>query len=206
MTDPVDTSTCLTKAQAAQILGTSTKGVERAVQAGELVQHWRRQPGTPDVAVYFPDEVAALVEKRAQARRRGPSGGVLVPGPAEIPTNGNGHHGSLATVGQQTGESLAPVAPLMVNLPADWLTALLTAAERLVSQTSETSQTETLSPAERGAQYVTLQEAAAIKRVSDRLLLRWIRNGSLVAEREPRSVWTKEDRGWRIQRKDLEAL
>jgi hypothetical protein len=65
---------------------------------------------------------------------------------------------------------------------------------------------ETLSPAERGAQYVTLQEAAAIKRVSDRLLLRWIRNGSLVAEREPRSVWTKEDRGWRIQRKDLEAL
>lgn len=186
MTDPVDTSTCLTKAQVAQILGTSTKGVERAVAAGELVQHWRRQPGTPDVAVYFPDEVAALVEKRAQARRRGPSGGVLVPGPAEIPTNGNGHHGSLATVGQQTGESLAPVAPLMVNLPADWLTALLTRAERVLSQTSQTSQTD---PA-----YVPLPEALRLSGVSRAELRKAVQAGEVKV------------RGRRYRRTDVEAL
>src|SRR6185503_2071279 len=146
----VDTSTCLTKAQAAQVLGTSTKGVERAVQAGELVQHWRRQPGTPDVAVYFPDEVAALVEKRAQARRRGPSGGVLVRGPAEVPTNGNGHHGSLTPVGPPAGDVLSPFPAPIVTPREDWILVRV-APQGLASQTSQTSQTD---PA-----YVPLPEA-----------------------------------------------
>ena len=198
MTDPVDTSTCLTKAQAAQILGTSTKGVERAVQAGELVQHWRRQPGTPDVAVYFPDEVAALVEKRAQARRRGPSGGVLVRGPAEIPANGNGHGGETALERALVNEALAP----MVTPPGDWLTVLITSAQRVVSQTSQTSQTSPTRPqrprAEDLPSYVPLPLAMAYSGLSERYLRKMIKRGTLTAIRDARQ--------WKIYKADLLEL
>jgi len=197
MSDAVNTSTCLTKAQAAQILGTSTKGVERAVAAGELVQHWRRQAGTPDVAVYFPDEVAALVAKRAQTRRRGPSGGVLVPGPAVGSTNGNGHAPRGTGLVAVDTPALSPFPPGTVTPPGDWLTVLITAAQRVLSQTSQTSQTARPRVDDLPS-YVPLAQAAAYTGLSERYLRKMIKVGTLTAIRD--------DRQWKIYKPDVVGL
>jgi len=182
MSDDVDTRACLTKAQAAQILGTSTKGIERAVAAGDLVQHWRRQPGTPDVAVYFPDEVAALATKRAAARRRGPSGGVLVRGQPEIRANGNGH-GSLNL---HLADASSALTPIQTGVDPDPLRAFaLAVVAAVMSQTSETSQTQTT--------WIEIPEAAAILGRSQAYVRRQIKAGVLHAERDRTVVVRKAD-------------
>ena len=97
--------------------------------------------------------------------------------PGEVaPTNGNGHHGGQAL-------AIAPGAP-----PAgdDLLHALVTAAMQAMSRTSRTS-----------ALFRTLPEASAFTGLTQAFLKRMIDAGTLTAIR---------DRGWRIRRKDLEAL
>lgn len=178
----LDRSSWLTKQQAADSLGVSTKAIERFAQAGKLEQAKRRQPGTPDVVVYFPDDVRDL----AAQRQRGAGVPFLVPAGAAIPTNGNGH-------GPQTPEGLTRVLPPVAS-GADLLTLLVSVFQRVVSETSETV---VLSPEELDAQYVTLPEAARIKGRTVTWLRRQIAAGSLRAEK---------DQGWRIQRRDLKAL
>lgn len=187
----VDTSGCLTKGQAAARLGTSTKAIERAVAAGDLVQHWRRQPGTPDVAVYFPDEVAALGVKRAAERRRGPSGGVLVPAPEGVqafrPAHGNGN-GAHELARQAVSDTLT--AAVLPSSGEDLLKVLVAVAAHVVSQTSETSQTPRI--------YLTVREAAAFTGLRPTFLKRMIAAGTLSA--------IQDGRVWKVRRKDLEAL
>ena len=182
MSDP-DYSTWLTKQQAADAIGVTTKSVERWVQAGQIQQaRWRRPTGGPELAVYQPDDVARIAAERTP----GPPAPFLMPtGAALPPTNGNGHHpAALARVpsAERTlAEHLSASAP-----GQDLLTVLVTAAARVMS---ETSQKQTL--------FVTLQEASAVTGLSQAYLKRQIENGKLPAVR---------DVGWRIRRKDLEQL
>jgi len=179
----------ITKAEAAQLLEVDERTIERRKKAGKIAA--REKPGFP--TWYW----AADVEKLKREGRGEVRTGVLEGGPA---ANGNGHQGIMVS-------SPTPSDPYSLAAdPIRQLAALVVQAltHEPIGPTGPTG--PTLTPSERGAQYVTLADAAAMKGVSERLLLRWIRNGSLPVEREPRSVWTPTDRGWRIQRKDLEQL
>jgi len=179
----------ITKREAATLVAVDERTIERKARAGMIAS--RRRPGFP--TRYW----QADVEKWRQTGKGAVQTGVLETVPA---SNGNGH-GALA--------SLRPPASVF----EDALVELVQAAQRAFTRApiGPTGPTEgptgpTLTPAEHAAQYLTLAEAAAHKRVSERLVRRWIREGALPVEREPRSVWTAADRGWRIRRKDLEAL
>ena len=134
MTTP-DYATWLTKEQAAEAIGVTTKTVERFVQAGQIQQaRWQPEGRGPIRAVYQPDDVARL----AQERRPGPLPPFLLPvgatGSLEPPTNGNGRATAalerVGTAGLQNRET---------GPGEDLLRVLVAAAVKVMSQTSETS-------------------------------------------------------------------
>jgi excisionase family DNA binding protein len=85
---PIDYGTWCTKQQAAELIGVTTKSIERFVAAGTLEQaSWQRPTGGPRLTVFHPDQVAQI----AQRRRQAPIPHVM---PAASQTNGNGNgHG-----------------------------------------------------------------------------------------------------------------
>ena len=168
-----------TKTEAARALGVTTKTVERMSAAGKLQQASRRSTrGGADEVVYHPDDVA----REAAARQRGPLPAFVVPSPGKN-GNGNGHRDSTALA---TVPATSPATP-----PGDHeLRLLFASALRAVSETQpRLSETPRL--------FLTLPEAAAISGLSVAYLTRRIQAGTLTAEK---------DRGWKIRRKDLEAL
>jgi hypothetical protein len=181
MTGP-DYSTWLTKQEAAERIGVTTKTVERFVQAGQIQQaRWQRDGRGPLLAVYFPDDV----DRMALERQRGPLPPFLVPKSADVPTNGNGH-GLMST-----NNVLASTEP--VSIDNDPIRQLFAAALRAVM--SQTSQTSARIGGER--LYLTLPEAAAWTGLTEAYLRRKCRDGSLPAIK---------DQGWKIKRTDLETL
>lgn len=176
-----DLSDWLPIADAAKVLGCSTRTIERLGRARKLEQRLRPQAGSPAVAVYNPDDVARL----AQERRPAPAPFVLPVGPANGPTNGN----SFPETSGSLKETLA-------RLPAgdDPIRQLFAAALRAVLQ-SPPSPPVSATVAE--TLFLTLKDAAALTGLSQAFLRRMITAGTLTAIR---------DRGWRIRRKDLEAL
>jgi excisionase family DNA binding protein len=175
MSDP-DYAAWLTKDQAAERIGVTTKTVERFVQAGQIQQaRWQPLGRGPLRAVYCPEDVDRL----ARERQPGPLPPFLVPAAKDLPANGNGH-----------GSTALAISPQPSDLPSsgdELLKALMTALVQ--SSMSQTSQTSTL--------FLTLQEASAVSGLSQAYLKRQIEAGTLKAIR---------DRGWRIRRTDLEAL
>lgn len=183
----VDYSRAFTKHQVAAAAQCSTKAIERAVQRGALVQYFRPQAGTSPVAVYFPEDVAEWVRNR----QPGPPAAVLVPDRVDVPPglrpavtgNGNGH----------TPEALVRVPATGISQISDigsgeeLLRALVTAAVKVMSQTSETADYE----------YLTIREAATACRLTQAYVRRRC---------EAHEVPAIRDRGWRIRRKDLERL
>jgi hypothetical protein len=188
MADP-DYSHWLTKAQAADAIGVTTKTVEALAKASQ-VQQARWQPGGrgQTVRVYHPDDVARL----AQERRQEPLPAFLVPSTAG-PSNGNGSHTHLEQKKFQPG----------VPSGEDILRLVFAMAQRALTVEGE-KKGEKDQKAEKW--FLTLADASATSGLSERCLRRMIAKGTLDAEREPRSQWTADDRGWRIRRKDLEAL
>jgi len=176
----IDYATWLTKEQAAKAIGVTPKSIERFADAGDI-QSTRWQPGGrgPRRVVYHPDDVAKL----AAERKPGPLLPFLVPGPTIPPSNGN-RHGSQP---QTDALALSPQPSVLLSSGEDLFKALVTAAARVMSQTSQTSERPVL----------TLDEAVAAFGWSRTYLLRKIHTGTLKAEK---------DRGWKIRRKDLEAL
>lgn len=168
----LDYSTWLTKQQAADAIGVTTKSVERFVQAGQIQQaRWQRDGRGPLLAVYHP----ADVDRIASARRQGSPAPFVVPAAADVPANGNGRGaGELALVPSADGTAEAVVRALGLLI------------SKAMSETSQTS-----------ALFVTVKDASALTGLSQAYLLRKIGDLSLPAIR---------DRGWRIRRKDLEAL
>jgi hypothetical protein len=155
---PIDYSTWLTKKQAAETIGVSTKAIERYVHRKKLEQRFRRQPGRSDVVVFHPEDVARL----ARTRRPEPVPFVM----PEATENGQ-------------GQQLARVAPAADDL----LRRALVAVGAI--------------PAKTTALFLTLPEASAVSGLTQAYLRR------LIAKKKLRAI---RDVGWRIRRRDLEAL
>lgn len=162
MSDSLDLSTWLTKQEAADALGVSTKAVERFTRAGKLEQRFRPQAGSPHVAVYFPDDVAKL----ARTRQRTPPPFVLE-AERDSPPNGNGHHTSRAL------ERVSAPRADLATAGDDLFRVLVTAAVKVLS---ETSQTPPL--------WVTVQEASAVTGLTQAYLRRQVKAGTLKAIRD----------------------
>jgi hypothetical protein len=163
----IDLSDWFTKQQAADAIGVSTKAIERFAQAGKLEQRSRPQTRGPNVAVYFPDDVARL----ASERRPGPPAPFVVPTPA-APTNGHNRDDASLRVNASTtalqhlpsNDSLRTLAELVVGL----------LAQTPVSQTSETFHVQP-------TMFVGLRDASRITGLSQALLRRYIASGGLKA-------------------------
>jgi len=174
-----DLSTWLTKPQAADACGVSTKAIERWAQAGKLEAAFRPQAGTPDVVVYFPEDVAKL----AAQRQRTPSTGFLVPGPALAGPNGNGNGTTgRAQVGSKVGAGL--ILPASIE---DLWQVIAAVVQHAVSETSQTSVVHM--PA-----YVPLPEALRVSGLSRSAFRRAVAAGEVTV------------RGRRYRRTDVEAL
>lgn len=172
----------LTKAEAAAVLGVDERTIERRARAGRISA--RARPGFP--TLYREADVEILKQTAPGEVQTG----LLEPVP---PASSNGH-GRMATV---RGAS-SPIEPLVVQV----LQALLGALAH--GPTGPTDPTDaptgpTLTPEERAAQYVTLKEAAAIKRLPQVDLRALCHDGDL-----PHRVTSRG--GIRIRRKDLEQL
>ncbi len=187
MTEPADYSSWLTKQQAADAIGVTTKSIERFVQAGKIQQaRWRPSGRGPELAVYEPSDVARV----AAERPHGPLPPFLMPAPPTVParqvsvssTNGNGHHPE------------TPVTSLTIHEPgAEFVRGLVAAISQVVSETSQTAK-PTLT--------LTVEEAAVWANETPRDLRRAIRDGVLPCLHAERRDW----RTWRIKRTVLEAF
>lgn len=174
-----DLSTWLPIDDAATAIGCSTRTVERLARAKKLEQRLRPQAGSPAVAVYNPDDVAA------QAKERRPAPAPFVLGAvSDRPASGNGR-GATQTLPSVSAASLAddPIRQLF----AAALRAVLSPPSPPVSATVA----ETL--------YVTVKEAAAILGLPQVDVLVLIHDGDLNCRRTGRG-------GIRIRRRDLEQL
>lgn len=177
MSEKVDLSTWLTKQQAAETIGVSTKTVERFAQERQLQQaRWRRPGGGAPVVVFHPDDVARLAQARQPEAE-----------PFVVPSGQDRE--------APAGDDATAIALPPVPSPDVWQQLVAVALRVLAHDVSETrlrhlSQTsETL--------FLTLREASAYSGLSVGRLRALIRDGHLVAMR---------DRGWKIRRRDLEAL
>jgi hypothetical protein len=177
-----DLSDWLPIEEAAKVIGCSTRTVERVARLpNRLEQRLRPQAGSPPVAVFSPESVA-----EEAARRRPASAPFVLP---HVPA-GNGNGKALSAL---SGVSIETQA--LAQLPAgdDPIRQLFAAALRAVLSPPSPPVSATVS--ERPV--LTLDEAVHASGWSRTYLLRQIRNGTLKAEK---------DRGWKIRRKDLEAL
>jgi len=185
---PPDYSTWLTKQQAADRIGVTTKSIERFVQAGQVQQaRWQRDGRGPLLAVYFPDDV----DRIAAERQPGPPAPFLVPGRTadRPPANGNERQTPRDGLARSTETGIVPLQDLGTSEP--FLRALVTTIAQAMSQTSQTS-----------ALFLTVDEAAAYAGLTARDVRRAVRTGELPARHKERANW----RTWRIRRKDLEQL
>jgi excisionase family DNA binding protein len=165
-------------AEAQAEIGCSKRTIERLAAARTLEQRLRPTAGSPAVAVYNPDDVARI----ASERRPDPVPFVLPAGTTH--GNGNGHTIRDSRIANK------------LNVPAgdDPIRQLAAAFERFL-----------LSPpsppvAERVAEklFLTIPEAAAIANLPQAYVRSIVRAGTLPA--------IKTGAGYRIRRKDLEAL
>jgi hypothetical protein len=175
-----DYATWLTKQQAADAIGVSTKTIEQFAIDGKIQRAlWRLHGRGAQKAVYHPDDVARV----AQERRGGPVAFVL-PAGVTAPGNGNGN-------GNGHGTGISPLSPInpLTGTAAEVASVLCSfvAALRGVSEPSENSE----------KWFLTIPEAAAVSGLSQAHLRRKCQDG-----------WTGaiKDGAWKIRRKDLEAL
>jgi hypothetical protein len=172
---PPDVADWLTKSQAAELIGVSTKTIEAWAQAKKLQQAARPQAHGPALAVYHPEDVARL----ASERRTAPAAFVLPAGSDVARGNGAGL------------SQLRDTGPAGAELLREFLSALVHA----VGATSQNPENATSESSQKS--FVTIAEASAITGLTQAYLRRCIATGGLKAIR---------DVGWRIRRKDLEAL
>ena len=172
-----DLADWLTLVGASQVIGCSTRTVERLGRAKKLEQRLRRQEGTPPVAVYNPDDVHRI----ASERNPGPPAFVL---PAVQPGNGNGkaltytNRAASLEIDKLSGDPIRQLAAYVLH-----------ALQSPPSPPVAASVAESL--------YLNLHQASAVSGLSRTYLKRQIASGTLKAIK---------DRGWRIRRTDLEGL
>jgi hypothetical protein len=153
-----DYATWLTKQQAADAIGVSTKTIEQFAKDGKIQQAvYRAQNRGAAKAVYHPDDVARI----AQERQPGPAPFVL-PAGVTSPVNGNGH---------RRAEGLQIASPAPDDQVASFLCSLV-AAIRAAADTSENSE-------KYAAAYVDKTEALTIAGVSYGELREAVRAGDV---------------------------
>jgi excisionase family DNA binding protein len=189
MTPDPDYTTWLTKQQAADAIGVSTKTIEQLTKDKKLEQaRWRRPDGGPELAVYHPDDVARIAQERRPARPPFvlPAG---VPGNGQAAANGNGHadHPALSQA-----LAVPPATPAGYDAVRLFMETMVTA---VMSQSSQTSQNSQKSP----GLFLTLAEAATFSGLPQTDLRRLIAAGELPVRKTGRG-------GIRIRRRDLELL
>jgi excisionase family DNA binding protein len=168
-----------TVADASAEIGCSKRTIERLAAARKLEQRLRPTAGSPAVAVYNPDDVARI----ASERRAAPAPFVLPPGTAHH-SNGNGlEHEKFQT------------STKIVRAGDDPIRQLAAAFERFLL--SPPSPPVAATVAETLTVWVTVDQAAGLLGRTRTYVRRQIADGTLKAEK---------DRGWRIRRRDLEAL
>ena len=172
----------LTVDQTAARIGCSTRTVERLGRAKRLEQRLRRQDGTPPVAVYNPDDVARI----ALERQRAPAPFVLPAGTAAAHGNGNGKGRDLAKLHFENATS-----------GDDPIRQVFTLVLRAIQSPPSPPKDVTVSEMAESRLFLTIPEAAAASGLSQAHLRRKCQSG-----------WSGaiKDRGWKIRRKDLEAL
>jgi len=175
-----DYATWLTKAQAAEAIGVSTKTIEKLAADRRIEQAvYRRPTGGPPIVVFHPDDVARI----AQERRTAPAPFVLPADPTsrDQAGNGNGH-----------GRALAPQpAGLVTPSGEDVLRLVFAAALRALSAEKPATSESSEKPV---AAYVAKAEALALSGLSATELRKAVQAGEVTM------------RGRRYRRKDLEAL
>lgn len=179
----------LTKQEAADALHVSTKQIERLKGAGKLQQEFRRQAGSPNVAVFNPEDVARLA---AAIPRPGATPFVLSADARAPETNGNGH---------QLAWPDAPTTNVALRTGLDPVTAIFEGLNRLyqTSQTASIGMSQTL--------WLTLDEASAFTGLSVYQLRKEIDATPAIARRDHwRDAAGKRHKGWKLRRRDLEAL
>jgi hypothetical protein len=174
-----DLSDWLPVLDAAAAIGCSKRTLERRHQAWSIEQRLRRQEGTPPVAVYNPDDVHRIASERHQA----PPPFVL--GAVQPSGNGNGRNGRNISI-DTSALARQPAADDPIH---QFFAYVLHALQSPPSPPVAEKLAESL--------YLNLQQASARSGLSKTYLRRQIASGTLKAVR---------DRGWRIRRKDLEAL
>jgi excisionase family DNA binding protein len=177
-----DLSDWLPLADAAAILRCSTRTVERRFRDWHIEQRFRPQAGSPDVAVYNPEDV----QRKALEKRREPA-------PFVLPrVSGNGHGSELRSSTEQLRSS---TELLLVQPGDDPLRQLFAAALRAVLSPPSPPMSETVAE----TLYLTIKEAATYAGLPATDIRRACESGELKARKTARG-------GWRIRRKDLEAL
>ena len=179
-----DYATWLTKQQAADLIGCSTKTVEQFAKDRKIEQAlWRREGRGMPLAVYDPSDVA-----RIAAERRGEAVPFVLPAVG----NGNGHGASAIAVTARDGLTTLEVQQALASGLAEFAVALRAVA----APTSPSSESSESSQSFQKA-FLTLPEASAVTGLTQAYLRKMIRLGTLTAIK---------DRGWKMRRKDLEAL
>lgn len=168
--------TWLTKAQAADAIGRSEKAVQRLAADGHIQSVSCQASGRGPFRTVYHPDDVA---RMAAARLAEPVAFVL-PAGVTSPVNGNGHHDVNAL-------TVPPAAPLVGPEQLAQFLCYIVDALQTVSRTSRTA----------APLFLTIPEAAALSGLSQACLRKRISAGTLTAIR---------DRGWKIRRKDLEAL
>lgn len=150
----IDYATWLTKQQAADAIGVSTKTIEAFAKDQKIQQAaWRPQGRGAERAVYNPDDVARMV----QERRGAPAPFVLPAGVTSpvTPGNGNGHR---SPEGLQIAGASSPTGEAILRL------VFTAALQALTSENSEKC-------------FLTIPEAAALSGLSQANLRRRCQSG-----------------------------
>ena len=173
-----DLSSWLSIADAALVIGCSKRTVERLGKGNKLEARLRRQEGTPPVLVFSPESV----HEEAQRRRTAPAPFVVRAG-----SNGNGHRALVEQKKFQPG-----------TFPVPGGDDLIRGLALLISKALQSPPSPPVAESRGGDyEYLTIREAAAACRLTQAYVRRRCEAGAVPAIK---------DRGWRIRRKDLEAL
>ena len=172
----------ITKAEAATLLDCDERTIERRARAGRIASK-----GKPGFQTLY---LAADVEKLQQAGSGEVRTGILEPGPAGN-GNGNGSHRAIARVSTADEDPIRQLAALVVQA--------LTAGPIGPTGPTDAPTGPTLAEKVTENPFLTIAEAAAYVRLPAVDIRRACESGELTARKTSRG-------GWRIRRRDVEAL
>jgi hypothetical protein len=162
--DMKDYSNWLTKTQAAEVLGVSTKTVEGLTQDMKLQMHmWRRPEGGPKIAVYNPDDV------ERERSERNPEGHAFVVPSAKSATSEIVSGGAAAAMAPHRSSQNSAMVPADSNV-----------VELLRHLVAASQSSETMRPSELAHKvYLSITEARAYTGLAEKIIQAAAREGKI---------------------------